>query len=64
MARAVADTHTVICYLYNDARLSATARTWIEDAAAAGIESTSQIHALGGCSRFRIEGKERKYNHA
>jgi PIN domain nuclease of toxin-antitoxin system len=36
MARAVADTHTVIWYLYNDARLSLTARTWIEDAAAAG----------------------------
>ncbi len=36
MARAVADTHAVIWYLYNDARLSPTARTWIEDAAAAG----------------------------
>jgi len=36
MARAVADTHTVIWYLYNDARLSPTARTWIEDAATAG----------------------------
>jgi PIN domain nuclease of toxin-antitoxin system len=35
MLRAVADTHTVIWYLYNDARLSSTARTWIEDAAAA-----------------------------
>jgi len=36
MARAVADTHTVIWYLYDDARLSPTARTWIEDAAVAG----------------------------
>jgi len=35
MPRAVADTHTVVWYLYDDARLSPTARTWIEDAAAA-----------------------------
>ena len=35
MLRAVADTHTVIWYLYDDARLSLAARTWIEDAAAA-----------------------------
>lgn len=35
MLRAVADTHTIIWYLYDDARLSSTARTWIEDAAAA-----------------------------
>lgn len=35
MLRAVADTHTVVWYLYDDARLSPTARTWIEDAAAA-----------------------------
>ena len=32
---AVADTHTLIWYIYNDARLSPTARTWIESAAAA-----------------------------
>ena len=36
MLRAVADTHTVVWYLYNDARLSLAARTWLEDAAAAG----------------------------
>jgi PIN domain nuclease of toxin-antitoxin system len=36
MTRAVADTHTVIWYLYDDARLSLTARTWFEDASAAG----------------------------
>jgi PIN domain nuclease of toxin-antitoxin system len=36
MTRAGADTHTVIWYLYNDARLSPTARTWFEDASAAG----------------------------
>jgi PIN domain nuclease of toxin-antitoxin system len=36
MIRAVTDTHTIIWYLYDDARLSPTARTWIENAAAAG----------------------------
>jgi PIN domain nuclease of toxin-antitoxin system len=36
MTHAVADTHTVIWYLYNDSRLSPTARTWFEDAAIAG----------------------------
>ena len=36
MPRAVADTHTVIWYLFADARLSATARTTIEEAAASG----------------------------
>jgi len=35
MPRAVADTHTVIWYLYDDARLSSTARSWIENAAGA-----------------------------
>jgi PIN domain nuclease of toxin-antitoxin system len=36
MLRAVADTHAVIWYLYDDPRLSATARTVIEEAVAAG----------------------------
>ena len=36
MIRAVADTHTVIWYLYDDTRLSPTAHTWIEDASASG----------------------------
>ncbi len=36
MIRAVADTHAIIWYLYNDARLSPTARASIEDAAIAG----------------------------
>lgn len=36
MLRAVADTHAIIWYLYDDSRLSATARTVIEEAAAAG----------------------------
>ena len=36
MIRAVADTHAVIWYLYNDARLSPAARTWIEGAVEAG----------------------------
>jgi PIN domain nuclease of toxin-antitoxin system len=30
MPRAVADTHTVIWYLYDDARLSLATRTWKE----------------------------------
>ena len=34
MVRAVADTHTVIWYLYADGRLSANARNAIERAAA------------------------------
>jgi PIN domain nuclease of toxin-antitoxin system len=36
MICAVVDTHALIWYLYNDARLSPTARTWIENAAASG----------------------------
>lgn len=36
MLRAVADTHAIIWYVYDDPRLSATARVTIEEAAAAG----------------------------
>jgi len=36
MLRAVADTHTVVWYLFADKRLSATARATIEKAAADG----------------------------
>ena len=36
MLRAVADTHAVIWYLFADKRLSAAARTTIEEAAAGG----------------------------
>ncbi len=36
MLRAVADTHTVIWYLFADERLSATARAAIEEATASG----------------------------
>lgn len=36
MIRAVADTHAIIWYLYDDARLSTAARTWFSSAAAAG----------------------------
>jgi PIN domain nuclease of toxin-antitoxin system len=36
MIRAVADTHTIIWYLFQDPRLSETARATIEDAAASG----------------------------
>jgi len=38
MISAVADTHTVIWYLYGDPRLSSTARTWIETAATTGAQ--------------------------
>ncbi|HSH80648.1 MAG TPA: type II toxin-antitoxin system VapC family toxin [Herpetosiphonaceae bacterium] len=38
MQRAVADTHTLIWYLYGDPRLSARGRTFIDDTAAAGDE--------------------------
>ena len=36
MIRAVADTHAVVWYLYDDPRLSETARATIEAAAASG----------------------------
>jgi len=36
MIAGVADTHTAIWYIFNDARLSATARTFIETTAANG----------------------------
>jgi PIN domain nuclease of toxin-antitoxin system len=36
MVLAVADTHTIIWYLYNDSHLSATARAFIETAAKQG----------------------------
>jgi len=36
MVRAVADTHTTIWYVYNDLRLSAPARSFIEQTATAG----------------------------
>jgi PIN domain nuclease of toxin-antitoxin system len=36
MIRAVADTHVLIWYLYNDVRLSSRARTYIETAAEEG----------------------------
>lgn len=36
MLHAVADTHTIIWYLFADSRLSATAHTLIEDAVTAG----------------------------
>lgn len=38
MQRAVADTHTVIWYVFGDPRLSATARVFIEETAADGDE--------------------------
>jgi PIN domain nuclease of toxin-antitoxin system len=36
MIRAVADTHTIIWYLYNDPRLSPEGRGWLESAAPSG----------------------------
>jgi PIN domain nuclease of toxin-antitoxin system len=36
MIRAVADTHAVVWYLYDDPRLSKVSRSWIETAAASG----------------------------
>lgn len=36
MLRAVADTHSAIWYLFGDRRLSPTARTWFDEAAASG----------------------------
>ena len=36
MIRAVADTHVVVWYLYNDPRLSQESQSWVETAAASG----------------------------
>ena len=36
MLAAIADTHTVVWYLYKDKRLSETAKTFLDDAAANG----------------------------
>jgi len=38
MIAGVADTHAALWYLYNDARLSATAGNFIDQAAAAGLQ--------------------------
>ena len=37
MIRGIADTHALIWYIYNDSRLSPTAKSFFEEAAAAGM---------------------------
>jgi len=65
MIRAVADTHTVIWYLFRDARLSPTARGTIEDAAAAGEQvafssiTLAEIVYLAERGRIQAETLER-----
>lgn len=59
MPRAVADTHTVIWYIYDDARLSSTARAWIEKAAADGeqiaISSITLVEMVYLVEKGRID---------
>ena len=65
MIRAVADTHTVIWYLFRDPRLSGTARTTIEDAGAAGEQiafssiTLAEIVYLAERGRIRADTLER-----
>lgn len=64
MIRAVADTHTVIWYLFRDSRLSEVARTTIEDAAANGEQvafssiTLAEIVYLAERGRIRVETLE------
>jgi PIN domain nuclease of toxin-antitoxin system len=64
MIRAVADTHTVIWYLFRDSRLSDVARTTIEDAAANGEQvafssiTLAEIVYLAERGRIRAETLE------
>ncbi|HFD38586.1 MAG TPA: PIN domain-containing protein [Anaerolineae bacterium] len=59
MIRAVADTHAIIWYLYNDARLSPLARASIEDAAVAGeqiaLSSTTLAEMVYLIEKDRID---------
>lgn len=65
MIRAVADTHTIVWYLYHDPRLSETARAAIEDAAASGEQiafssiTLAEIVYLAERGRIRIETLDR-----
>ena len=58
MIRAVADTHAVIWYIFNDSRLSSVARTVIEQAASAGdqigVSSISLAEMIYLLERNRI----------
>lgn len=59
MARAIADTHAVLWYLYDDSRLSLTARTAFEDAAIAGetigVSSISLVEIVYLIEKGRIK---------
>jgi len=65
MIRAVADTHTVIWYLFRDSRLSETALRTIEDAGAAGEQvafssiTLAEIVYLAERDRIRADTLER-----
>ena len=61
MLRAVADTHAVIWYLYDDPRLSPSARALIEEAAAAGDQvgvSAITLAEMVCLTRIRLSAKE------
>jgi PIN domain nuclease of toxin-antitoxin system len=65
MIRAVADTHAVVWYLYDDPRLSETARATIEAAAASGEQvafssiTLAEIVYLAERGRIRSETLDR-----
>jgi PIN domain nuclease of toxin-antitoxin system len=65
MICAVADTHTVIWYLFDDPRLSSTARATIENAAAVGDQAAfssitlAEIVYLAERGRIRTETLDR-----
>ena len=65
MIRAVADTHTIIWYLFHDPRLSEVARITIEDAAASGEQvafssiTLAEIVYLAERDRIRTETLDR-----
>jgi PIN domain nuclease of toxin-antitoxin system len=65
MIGAVADTHTIIWYLFHDPRLSETARVTIEDAAASGEQvgfssiTLAEIVYLAERGRIRTETLDR-----
>jgi PIN domain nuclease of toxin-antitoxin system len=59
MIRAVADTHTIIWYLFHDPRLSETARATIEGAAASGEQVAFSSITLAERGRIRTETLDR-----
>ncbi len=68
MLRTVADTHTIIWYLYDDSRLSQPARTLIEEAASAGDQigfstiTLAEIVYLSEKGRIRPEALGRVHS--